>query len=113
MNAALDYATALERADGDECLLREVTAIFFEEFPAVVARLHRSLEEQDFTVLRKTAHSLKGSLSCLAATGAEEMAAALEIAALAGNSGQARQLVERLEEQVASLHATLICQAMD
>lgn len=111
MNTVWDHTAALERADGDESLLREVTAIFFEEYPAAISRLHRSLDEQDFPALRKTAHSLKGSLGCLAAAGAEEIAAALEVAALAGNSKQAGQLVGRLEEQVASLR-DLICEAM-
>ncbi len=58
----INWATALEIADGDEGLLDELVAVFLDEAPAAMAQVLRSIEEADAVVLRRSAHTVKGSL---------------------------------------------------
>jgi len=103
MSAGWDYAAALERVGGDEPLLAELIAIFFEEYPQFATRLTQSLSQNDFTVLRATAHSLKGSLGYLGAAHGETLALAVEQASLASDSVRAGDLVAQLMAYIEAL----------
>ena len=96
MSAGWDYAAALARVGGDEPLLVELIAIFFEEYPKFAARLTQSLSQKDFTGLREAAHSLKGSLGYLGAAHGESLALAVEQACLAKDVPRAGDLVAQL-----------------
>ena len=103
MPTGWDYAAALERVDGDELLLSELIAIFFEEYPSFAARLTQSLSQKDFAGLRETAHSLKGSLGYLGATDGEALALALERASLSRDPSRAGELVAQLMAYIEAL----------
>jgi len=103
MSAGWDYAAALERVGGDEPLLVELIAIFFEEYPKFAARLTQSLSQQDFTTLREAAHSLKGSLGYLGAAHGESLALAVEQASVAKDTARAGELVAQLMAYIEAL----------
>jgi HPt (histidine-containing phosphotransfer) domain-containing protein len=64
--------------DGDESLLQELIQIFMEELPLHLAKLNKAIETEDMETLERTAHSLKGELSCLGLTDAAQKARDLE-----------------------------------
>ena len=103
MSVGWDYAAALERVGGDEPLLVELIAIFFEEYPKFAARLTQSLSQKDFAGLREAAHSLKGSLGYLGAAHGESLALAVEQASLAKDATRAADLVAQLMAYIEAL----------
>ncbi len=111
MSAGWNYAAALDRVGGDESLLVELIAVFFEEYPKFASRLTQSLSQKDFAGLRATAHSLKGSLGYLGAGAGEMMAAAVEQASLAGNFSRVSDLVAQLMAYIEALRQIMICSA--
>jgi PAS domain S-box-containing protein len=60
---AWDVNKVLERLGGDEKLLREVSEIFLEGTPKLMASLHQAVAAGDAHEIESTAHSLKGELS--------------------------------------------------
>jgi|SRR5215472_14027090 HPt (histidine-containing phosphotransfer) domain-containing protein len=103
MSGGWNYAAALERVGGDESLLVELIAIFFEEYPKFASRLTQSLSQKDFGALREAAHSLKGSLGYLGAASGEAMALAVEQASLARDAARAGDLVAQLMAYIEAL----------
>ncbi len=113
MPTAWDYAAALERVDGDELLLSELIAIFFEEYPRFAARLTQSLSQKDFAGLREAAHSLKGSLGYLGATAGEALALSLEQASLSRDPARAGELVAQLMAYIEALRQLMASSARE
>jgi len=113
MSAGWDYAAALERVGGDEPLLAELIAIFFEEYPKFAARLTQSLSQKDFAALREAAHSLKGSLGYLGAAYGESLALAVEQASLASDSVRAGDLVAQLMAYIEALRQRMVSSARE
>lgn len=108
MSAGWDYAAALERVGGDEPLLVELIAIFFEEYPKFAARLTQSLSQKDFAGLREAAHSLKGSLGYLGAAHGESLALAVEQASIANDAARAADLVAQLMAYIEALRQLMV-----
>lgn len=108
MSAGWDYAAALERVGGDEPLLVELIAIFFEEYPKFAARLTQSLSQKDFTTLREAAHSLKGSLGYLGAAHGESLALAVEQVSFAKDTARAGDLVAQLMAYIEALRQLMV-----
>jgi HPt (histidine-containing phosphotransfer) domain-containing protein len=108
MAAGWDYAAALERVGGDEPLLVELIAIFFEEYPKFATRLTGSLSQKDFVTLREAAHSLKGSLGYLGAAHGESLAMAVEQASVARDAARAGELVAQLMAYIEALRQLMV-----
>ena len=77
-SSSWDPARALGKVDGDEPLLRELVQIFLDEVPHQLANLQQAIEAGDGDKIERTAHSLKGELSCLGLSDAAEKARDLE-----------------------------------
>ncbi len=58
----LNWAAALERAGGDEGVLREVVRIFLDTSPGQLVEIRLALERRDAPALQRAAHTLKGSV---------------------------------------------------
>lgn len=100
MATTWDYAVALDRVGGDTALLAELTAIFFDDYPEQVASLQQSLEQKNFIALRKTAHTLKGSLGYLGATEGVRLAVEIERASMVGDIESLPNLLGNLKGAV-------------
>jgi HPt (histidine-containing phosphotransfer) domain-containing protein len=74
----VDRAALLDRAGGDEDLLREVCAIFLTEYPMLIEEIRSAIRAGDAQHLEHAAHSLKGSVSNFGAPAATEAAYRLE-----------------------------------
>jgi HPt (histidine-containing phosphotransfer) domain-containing protein len=72
----------LARTDNDRDFARELVGLFMRTAGETLAQMHQCLQEQpDAVMIRKLAHSLKGSAASAAANEVAASAAALERAA--------------------------------
>jgi HPt (histidine-containing phosphotransfer) domain-containing protein len=96
----------LERIGNDESLLREVTDIFLEQTPNLLARLHEAIASQAAEVLERTAHSLKGELAYVGSSAADH-AGELERMGREHDLAEASGRLASLEAEVTSLMAAV------
>jgi CheY-like chemotaxis protein len=73
-----DHQELLARVENDRELLRDLLAIFKEDFPRQLLALREAVEAKDGDRVATAAHTLRGMLSNLAATQAAATAARLE-----------------------------------
>jgi HPt (histidine-containing phosphotransfer) domain-containing protein len=73
----LDKGLALSRAGGDEELLRELAALFLDDYPRVLDELKKAIAAGAAAGIEHHAHSLKGSVANFGAP--EVVAAALSL----------------------------------
>jgi HPt (histidine-containing phosphotransfer) domain-containing protein len=74
----LDRHVALLRVGGDEELLREIAAIFLDDYPKGLAEIREAIAGGDAKKLESAAHSVKGSVGNFGAQAAVESAFRLE-----------------------------------
>jgi CheY-like chemotaxis protein len=101
-----DARKFLERIGNDESLLREVTDIFLEETPKLLARLHEAVASQSAEVLERTAHSLKGELAYFGSS-ATDLARELERMGREHDLAEAAGRLASFEAEVTSLMAVV------
>ncbi|CAI2096778.1 Signal transduction histidine-protein kinase BarA [Serratia fonticola] len=80
-----DYPQALAQLSDDKSLFNELAAIFIEELPVLLAKLHGALAKQDFDAIRRSAHQLKGECLHFVCAPLENRLSQMEQAATAGN----------------------------
>jgi CheY-like chemotaxis protein len=68
----------LARFNGDAGLLREIVDVFLDVSPTLLAELRAAVSRHDFVVFKRTAHTLKGSLSYFGESPALDGARTLE-----------------------------------
>jgi HPt (histidine-containing phosphotransfer) domain-containing protein len=103
----LDRATALARVGGDLDLLKEIAALFLDEYPRALDEIHRALATGDARTLERSAHGLKGSVANFGARAAVDAAFQLEQLGRAHKLDQVRPALAALEHTLANLHAEL------
>jgi len=103
----LDLATALARVGGDLELLKEIAALFLDEYPRELDDIHKALATGDAHLLERTAHGLKGSVANFGARAAVDAAFQLEQFGKARKLDQAPPALAALERTLACLHAEL------
>jgi signal transduction histidine kinase/CheY-like chemotaxis protein/integral membrane sensor domain MASE1 len=101
-----DARKFLERIGNDESLLREVTDIFLEETPKLLARLREAVTAQAAEIVERTAHSLKGELAYFGSSAAH-FARELERIGRERDLAEAAGLLASLETEVTSLMAAV------
>jgi PAS domain S-box-containing protein len=70
----LNWNHALETAEGDETLLRQVVSSLIEECPLLLRQLDQGLRDADLPTIRRAAHTLKGNLQIFGQTRAQALA---------------------------------------
>ncbi len=110
----LDCDALLAHVDGDTSLLAELVKIFEDELPRLLAALRQAAAEGDARALERAAHTLKGTLSSLAAPAATAAARQLELVGRAGDLARAREACAALEREIARLKPLLVglCQGV-
>jgi len=103
----LDGSGLAELISGDGDLLRELTSLFGQESPRLLAEMDRAIEANDRESLRRAAHNLKGSAGNLYGMRAAEVAKRLELLANVGDFGQARPVHAALGNEVGKLQRAL------
>jgi len=80
-DSGLDLIELLSRVEGDYDLLRDIFAIFNEEFPKSYQTLIEALASNDLKQVQFTAHTLKGMFSSLSFIRASASARRIELMA--------------------------------
>jgi CheY-like chemotaxis protein len=96
----VDWSAALETVLGDRDLLKTVIDAVLAECPAVLEQLEQTVATGDSAVVRRAAHTIKGSLRTFEATRAAELAADIEDAGRNGNLEGVSGLVSDLKREV-------------
>ncbi len=76
---AIDWAAVLESVADDVDLLRELVSILLAEMPQWLRDLRQAIEQSDAELLRRTAHTVKGSLGQVGSVSGFRIAERLEI----------------------------------
>ena len=103
----LDRAEALARVGGDLELLKEIAALFLEDYPRSLDQIHQALDSGDAKALENSAHGLKGSVANFGARAAVDAAFQLEQLGRAHKLDQVPQALAALEQSLSSLQAEL------
>ena len=103
----VDWAKALETAQGNRKLLRSITAAALEEFPQLTAALRRAIANGDRARLQLAAHTLKGSVRYFGANQVWDYAAKLEDLGRKGQFADAGAIFAALEEELSRLTSVL------
>lgn len=96
----LDYESALERMDHDRELLEESFKAFLASAPEQGMRLRNAIQEHDFQLVSREAHSMKGAAALIGAKCLRETALHLEIAAGERNLDKCLLLVPKFEKEL-------------
>ena len=112
IESVLDYKRALAQLGGDENLMRRMLLHFISYSRNIPSKLISAASSGAFDVVRREAHSLKGSASYIGATVVPELAEKLQVAAgetdlrqvssLIGELGHALDMLRRDAERRAS-----------
>jgi len=98
--AALDRSALLERVEGDMDLLGDLIELFKEDSVRQLAAIGDAIDKKQPDLLRRAAHTLKGTCGNLGATEAAATALELEKLAASGDLSRAHESLRSLEEQI-------------
>lgn len=101
--AAWNVTELLDRVDNDKELLRELLAIFKEDFPRTMKSLESALIRNDMKSAASLSHALNGMLSNLGGAAAADAAAQLERCCASGNIAATGAAWNRLQNQATAL----------
>ncbi|MBN2339802.1 MAG: Hpt domain-containing protein [Acidobacteria bacterium] len=99
----MDLDVALSHVDGDRMLLRELSEIFIEDYPRMLAEMQNSVLGRDHATLERLAHTLKGRLAYFGAGEARDGAADLETMGRERDLAGAWKSLEELESAMAGV----------
>jgi PAS domain S-box-containing protein len=104
----IDYPQALERVGGDRELLAELSGLFLDEYPRLLAEAIAGVENGDLAATGGAAHQLKGLLAQFGSERGRRLALALEAAAKAVDLGAVRAAHGELAVHLDELHEIFI-----
>jgi two-component system, sensor histidine kinase and response regulator len=103
----LDRDLALSRVGGDADLLKEIAALFIEEYPKVLTELRAAAVRRDSRGVERAAHGLKGSVANFGAQAAVDAASELEHMGRAGDLSRVGEAIDALARALDALHPEL------
>jgi len=106
-SAPVDRAEALQRTGGNVEVLQELVALFFEECPTLMNQIRTAIADRDKPLLRRAAHTLKGSVAVFGAESAREAAWRLESIGRDGDMDEAAAAWQSMERQIKRLMPAL------
>ncbi len=98
-----DPTIALSHMDEDHVLLQELIALFIETGPATLSKIREALDNQDYLIAERSAHTLKGSLGAFRAKSVQACAGELERLASEHRSDSVESVYQQLSESTAQL----------
>jgi two-component system, sensor histidine kinase and response regulator len=101
--STIDRDELLGRLFGDEALATEVVRIFVAECPTLVDAVGEALAKRDVELVRRSAHTLKGSASTAAARGVAQAARTIEQLAAEGRFDSLDEAWTTLSKEAAVL----------
>jgi CheY-like chemotaxis protein len=104
---SIDQADLMKRIGGDVAFLAELTDLFRSEYPQLIADAKQALKAGNAEGVMRAAHSLRGALANLAATGPSASSAVLEEIGRSGDLTTAGAAIDRLEAELRDVVRTL------
>jgi two-component system sensor histidine kinase/response regulator len=98
---------ALDRVDGDWDLLKELIALFLEDYPELLRQIRDAVQAGDAQALQHSAHTLKGSVGNFCAKSAFDAAYKLEVIGRKQDLSEAGSALETLEKELELLGPVL------
>jgi CheY-like chemotaxis protein len=105
---AVNWQVALEYCGGEPALLRDIAEAFLEEWPKRVSEVRRALDETNFELLHRAAHTIKGSMRYFGADKAFDAAFELEQMGTDKTTPGAEEAWARLQREVQQVVPLLI-----
>jgi len=102
-----DRELALSRVGGDEELLKEIAALFLEDYPRTLEEISLAIQQRDSHAIERSAHGLKGSVANFGAAQAVKAASAIENMGRNAQIEEAAMALKALELALAALHLQL------
>jgi HPt (histidine-containing phosphotransfer) domain-containing protein len=96
----LDREALLDRIGGDLEFLQEITGLFLEDCPKLLASIRTAVSGGDARTLEHAAHALKGSVANFGAEAARDAAFRLEALGRAGDLKPAPDAYWALEHEI-------------
>ena len=103
----LDRELALSRVGGDAELLKEIAALFMEDYPNVLAEIRAAVARGDAKGVERAAHGLKGSVANFGAQAAVDAALHIERMGRVGDLSRVSEAIEALALALDALHPEL------
>jgi CheY-like chemotaxis protein/HPt (histidine-containing phosphotransfer) domain-containing protein len=100
-------AALLGAFNNDLSFFKEITEMFFSDYPPMLATIQQAIEAKDGPLLGRTAHSLKGIARNFQVDAAADMALRLEKLAGKGQYAQATELHRQLADELAAFERRL------
>ncbi len=104
---ALDRELALSRVGGDAELLKEIAALFIEDYPKALAEIRAAAARGDAQGVERAAHGLKGSVANFGAQAVGDAAFHLEQMGRAGDLTGVGKAIDALARALDALHPQL------
>lgn len=99
-----DTDALLERVEGDQELLRELLALFFQEYPKLLEEISRAMEYRRAEQVERLSHSLKSALLNLSGKRAADAAYQVERSGRSADFQEIAAAFPRLQEELRILH---------
>ena len=96
----INWTAALEATGDDHSLLGELVTLFLDESSTLLSDIRRAIEQEDAELLRRSSHTLKGSLRIFDSRRAIDYAAQMEQLGKSEQLAQAPALLEELEPRL-------------
>jgi HPt (histidine-containing phosphotransfer) domain-containing protein len=103
----VDWSAALERAGGQQDVLRTLIELYFQECARLLPEVRRAVEWKDGPALRRAAHTLRGAADCFGAREAVRAAERLELMGRDGEWSAGAEATAALERELARLTPVL------
>ena len=97
----------LEAFNNDGAFFMDVADMFITDYPPMVETVKKAIADEDGALLSRTAHSLKGMARNFQVDGAADAAQQLELLAEQGQFETARDLSQRLTDELAAFEQRL------
>jgi PAS domain S-box-containing protein len=99
----LDWDHALRICSGDHSLLRDLVEAFLDEHPRRLEEIRQAMDSEDFELLNRAAHTIKGSMRYFGAQGVFDRAFGLEQLGASKSLEGAEELYGLLKQELARL----------
>jgi len=103
----LDRELALSRVGEDAELLKEIAALFMEDYPSVLAEIQAAAARGDAQGVERAAHGLKGSVANFGAQAAVDAAFQIERMGRAGDLNHVSEAIDTLARALDALRPEL------
>jgi two-component system sensor kinase len=106
-DGVLDWEAAVQRVGGRSDMLRKMVKVFLQECGKLMPAIRQAIDEGDGPVLRRLAHSLKGSADTFAAPAAVAAALRLETMGRDGELTDGGEAFDALQQEIDRLGQAL------